>query len=274
MDPQPVSRTPRQTTSWRWPLIGTIIAIAVSAFMDLIGISNFNVLPLIPLFFVLWYLQHLSRVEIGLTWGQLRDYALAVLYPLLALALIGLIAWLSGAATFGRINWASTVGNLVLQLVLTIAFAIVTEEGIFRGWLWASLQRAGVSEVRVIALTAVAFAAWHLPDVLLPTDFRPPAAQAPVYILNVVAIGIIWGLMRKWSGSIVVTSVSHGVWNAFTYVLFGVGATTGALGIHNTALFGPEVGLVGLGVNVALAAVLWLGSNRGRAVQAMGMTGP
>ena len=269
MDPQPVSVSPRQTASWRWPVIGTLIAIAVSAFMDLIGISNFNVLPLIPLFFVLWYLQHLSRVEIGLTWGHMRDYGLAVLYPLIVLALIGLLAWLSGAATISTINWASTLGNLALQLGLTIVFAIVTEEGIFRGWLWASLQRAGVNEVRVLVLTAVAFAAWHVPDVLLPTDFHPPAAQAPIYILNVVAIGIIWGLMRKWSGSILVTSVSHGVWNAFTYVLFGVGSAAGVLGIHNTAVFGPEVGLVGLGVNLAFAAVLWFGFGRSRAVPAM-----
>jgi membrane protease YdiL (CAAX protease family) len=92
--------------------------------------------------------------------------------------------------------------------------------------------------------------------------------------LNVVAIGIIWALMRKWSGSIVVTSVSHGVWNAFAYVLFGVGSTTGALGIHNTAVFGPEVGLIGLGVNLAFAAVLWLGFSRSRAAQAMEMMRP
>ena len=31
---------------------------------------KFNALPLIPLFFLFWYLQHLSRVEIGLTWGH------------------------------------------------------------------------------------------------------------------------------------------------------------------------------------------------------------
>ena len=261
-------------SSWRWPVIGTLIAIAASAFMDAIGISNFNVLPLILLFFLLWYLQHLSRIEIGLTWGRLQNYGLAVLYPLLVLAVVGVIAWLSGATRFGAINLADTLGNLALQLALTIVFAIVTEEGIFRGWLWASLQRAGVSEMRVLVLTAVAFAAWHIPDVVLPTDFRPPAAQVPIYLLNVVAIGIIWGFMRKWSGSIVVTSVSHGVWNAFAYVLFGVGTTTGALGIHNSAVFGPEVGLVGLGVNLVVAAVLWLGVSRGRAAPAMEMTRP
>lgn len=258
--------TPVVRSSWRWPLIGTLVVIAASAVMDAVGISNFNALPLIPLFFLFWYLQHFSRADIGLAWGRRRDYALAVLYPLLALTLVGLIAWAGGATNVKTIDWGNVLSGLATQLVLTIVFAIVTEEGIFRGWLWASLQRAGVTEVRVFVLTSVAFAAWHIPDTILPTDFRPAAAQAPIYIANVLVIGFIWALMRGWSGSIVVTSVSHGVWNSFAYVLFGVGPTLGALGIHNTAVFGPEIGLVGLGINLAAAAVLWVVYRRSRAI--------
>ncbi len=94
----------------------------------------------------------------------------------------------------------------------------------------------------------------------------------PIYILNAAVIGVIWALMRLRSGSIVVTSVSHGVWNGLAYVLFGFGTTLGALGIHNTGVFGPEVGLVGLALNVAFAAVLWLAFSRGRALKAVAMT--
>ena len=96
----------------------------------------------------------------------------------------------------------------------------------------------------------------------------PPLAQVPIYIANAAVIGFIWALMRQRSGSIVVTSVSHGVWNGLVYGLFNTGTTLGALGIHNTGVFGPEVGLVGLALNLAFAAVLWLGLgfNRGRAI--------
>ena len=76
-------------TSWRWPLIGALVAIAASAVMDAIGISNFNALPLILLFFLFWYLQHLSRADIGLAWGHRRDYALGVLYP----AVLAAVLW-------------------------------------------------------------------------------------------------------------------------------------------------------------------------------------
>ena len=41
------------------------------------------------------------------------------------------------------------------------------------------------------------------------------------------------------------------------YVLFGFGSHTGSLGIRNTAVFGPENGLLGLGLNLLFARVLW-----------------
>ena len=119
----------------------------------------------------------------------------------------------------------------------------------------------------VLVWTSLAFAAWHVSTALLPTAFYPPLAQVPIYIANAAVISFIWALMRQRSGSIVVTAVSHGVWNGLVYVLFGLGTTLGALGIHNTRVFGPEVGLVGLALNLAFAAVLWLGLrfNLGRA---------
>jgi membrane protease YdiL (CAAX protease family) len=252
----------------RWPILGTLLAIAATTVMDAVGLSNFNTFPLIILFFGFWYLQRLSRVAVGLSWGRWRDYALAILYPVLVLGLIGLIAALSGALTRTATDWGNTMAMLAVSILVTILLAIITEEGFFRGWLWASLRRAGITEEWVVVWTSVAFAAWHLSTALLPTDFRPPLAQVPLYILNAGVIGVIWGLMRQRSGSIVVTSVSHGVWNGLVYTLFGVGSTLGVLGIHNTAVFGPEVGLVGLALNLVFAAVLWLTYRRSRTSKA------
>jgi hypothetical protein len=124
--------TPAPRSSWRWPVIGTLVVIAASAVMDVVGVSNFNALPLIPLFFLFWYLQHFSRADICLAWGRRRDYALAVLYPAVALTLVGLIAWVGGATNVKAIDWGNILINLATQLVFTIVFAIVTEEGIFR----------------------------------------------------------------------------------------------------------------------------------------------
>jgi len=94
--------------------------------------------------------------------------------------------------------------------------------------------------------------------VVLNTGFNPPLAQVPVFIINAGVIGMIWGLLRWASDSIIVTSVSHGLWNGGAYVLFGFGSKPGALGIKNTAMYGPEVGLLGLALNVTFAVVLWV----------------
>jgi membrane protease YdiL (CAAX protease family) len=198
----------------------------------------------------------------------------AVCYPALVLALAGLVAWLSGAVTLAATDWAKTVPMLVTAILANGLGALVTEEGVFRGWLWASLQRAGVTERGLWVWTSLAFAAWHVSTALLPTQFHPPLAQVPIYLANAAVIGFIWALMRQRSGSIVVPSVSHGVWNGLVYVLFGVGPTLGALGIRNTGVFGPEVGVAGLALNLAFAAVWWRGVNRGRALEAVAMTRP
>ncbi len=242
--------------------IGAFVAIACTTTMDAVGLSGINVFPLISLFFLFWYLQGLSRVDIGLTLGRDRDYGLAVLYPAVVLLLVGLIAWLAGAVSLGALDWAKTLISLAAMVVITIVLAIFTEEGLFRGWLWACLQRAGVSARGVLIWTSVVFAAWHASTALLPTAFHPPLAQVPIYLLNAAVIGLNWALMRQRSGSIVVTSVSHGVWNGLVYTLFGVGPTPGVLGIHNTAVFGPEVGVVGLVLNIGFAAILWSRLNR------------
>jgi hypothetical protein len=64
-------------------------------------------------------------------------------------------------------------------------------------------------------------------------------------------------MLRLLSGSLVVASVSHGVWNGLAYVLFGFGTQLGTLGISNTVIYGPEIGVLGLLLNVGVAAVLW-----------------
>jgi membrane protease YdiL (CAAX protease family) len=122
--------------------------------------------------------------------------------------------------------------------------------------LWASLERAGQKPGWVLVWSSIAFSLWHLSAVALKTGFDLPARQIPVYMVNAAVIGAIWGLMRSISGSVVVASVSHGVWNGGAYVLFGFGTKVGALGVQETAVYGPEVGAIGLLLNL-FAAALW-----------------
>jgi hypothetical protein len=76
-------------------------------------------------------------------------------------------------------------------------------------------------------------------------------------MVNATLLGLIWGMMRQVSGSVIVASVSHGVWNGFAYALFAFGTKVGALGVKESWVYGPEVGWVGLALNAAFAAGLW-----------------
>jgi CAAX protease family protein len=253
-------------------LAGLALAIAITTTMDATGLSAFSSLPLLPLAAIFVLLQRQSRREIGLTLARASDYGLALFHCVTVIGVLALGAALAGAADLGHMNVAKTCLNVGLVGGTTVLVALLTEEGFFRGWLWAAFARLGWSERAILVATSLGFAAWHISAATLAAGYRPAPAQVPVFLLNALALGLIWGMLRLRSGSIVVTSVAHGVWNGLAYGLFGFGERVGGLGIHRTALFGPEVGVLGLALNVAFAIALWLAGSRLRAVTTPRMT--
>lgn len=241
----------------RGPILGVIIAIAANAGMDAIGLSDLSFASLFPLMLVFWAVQRLPRKNMGFSFGGWRQYGLALLQPALVIGVIALVCLISGVVDVSKTNWLTVRNDFLFTAAISIPLAILTEEGFFRGWLYGSLQRAGLSEGRIMIWTGIAFSLWHIPAVTMNTEDALPLAQVPVLLMNAVVIGATWGLLRSISGSIIVTSVCHAVWNAGVYVLFGFGTTVGALGIKQTAIYGPESGFLGLAVNLALGIVLW-----------------
>ena len=237
--------------------LGMLAAIGITTSMDATGYAMFSALPLFPLALVFWVWQRLSKAEMGLCRGNLQGYGLALLYPALVLGVTTVIAFLAGAVDISAGNWKKAGINMLLGSSIGSLMVLLTEEGFFRGWLWASLKRAGQSETRILIWSSVLFMFWHVSAVTLETGFDLPLPQIPVYLINVVLLGWIWGMLRLLSGSALTASVSHAVWNAFAYELFGFGEKTGALGIERTDLYGPEVGVLGLVLNLLFAVGLW-----------------
>ena len=241
------------------PWLGVALAIAITTTMDATGLSDFSALPLLPLTLLLWWRDRMSPRALGLTRGPARAYLLAVVYPVLVMAPLAALAAAAGAADLAQVEWGKAWTNVALVGGSTILAAMLTEEGFFRGWLWASLAGTGRTPAAVLAWSSAAFSLWHLSAVALDTGFDLPAPQIPVFLANAALLGAAWGLLRSLSGSLVVASVSHGVWNGLAYALFGFGDRVGAVGIADTAIYGAEAGVLGLALNAAvvLALLAW-----------------
>lgn len=239
------------------PLLGVAVAIGITTTMDATGLSVFSALPLFPLAGLFWYLGKYSRHEMGLVRGSGEGYVWAVIYPLAVPGLLAAAAFASGAVDLSGAEWGKAGRNITLMAVTGVLGTLLTEEGFFRGWLWAGLKRAGRSDRSILVWTSLIFSLWHLSAVVLDTGFAPPAEQIPVFMVNAALLGLNWGLMRRLSGSALAAALSHAVWNSLVYVLFGFGEKAGELGIAQTGMFGPEVGILGLLGNGLFALVLW-----------------
>jgi membrane protease YdiL (CAAX protease family) len=206
---------------------------------------------------VFWAMTRLSRREMGLRWGAGRYHRIAVVYPVAAMAVLAAVALLSGHAVLAEAFTTKTAGRLALMFGATLAGALITEEGFFRGWLWGSVERSGVSAKGALIWTSIVFMLWHVPTATMQADYKPEPALVPIYLANVVLLGMIWGIMRAASGSILVPTVSHAVWNAFAYVYYGYGPKTAALDISWVGMFDPERGVLGLIVNSIALLFFW-----------------
>lgn len=243
--------------TFRPALFGFLAALAITTTMDATGYSAFSALPLFPLTGLFWFLQKFSRKEMGLSWGNPQGYLLALAYPAIVFGLIGIGAAMTGAVDTSQADWNKTFLNIFLMSSTGVLATLLTEEGFFRGWLWAALKRAGQSDSRVLIWTSLAFTLWHVSAITLETGFDIPAKEVPIYLVNATLIGLIWGMLRMATGSVVVPALCHAVWNGFDYPLFGFGEKYGALGIEQTHIYGPEVGLLGLVLNLLFATTLW-----------------
>ena len=115
-----------------------------------------------------------------------------------------------------------------------------------------------MSQKKTLLLTSLFFILWHVSAVLADTEFGLPIENIPIYLTNGFMIGLIWGLMRLISGSLLVPTLAHAVWNTLIYFLFGYGEQAGVLGLSNTVIFGPEVGIIGLIANGLFLYWLWI----------------
>lgn len=114
----------------------------------------------------------------------------------------------------GLADWA------ILALVAAILVPLA-EELLFRGILQESAQRA-LGAIPAAIVVGLIFAAAHF---------------EPWYLLPLSVIGIVLGLARLATGSVIATAIVHGSYNLGALLIAELGSTEGAAGPLGTGLF-------------------------------------
>lgn len=241
-------------------LIGYVLVMICSTLAPIIfSNEQLQALIIFPIILILAYWTKMNGKELGLEFGKLRDYVWAILYPLSICLVIIIIALVTG--NLGEIKYSNEItGKIAYLFFYTLILAFATEEGFFRGWLFGILERDQINPKLILLLTALAFASWHIPLFFLNPGFT--WSMIPIYITGGIIGGVTFGLLRYISGSIIVSSFSHALWNTFVYILFGFGSSIGILGIKMTNIFSPESGLLGLAFGLVFMVILWVWTSK------------
>jgi CAAX protease family protein len=241
-----------------WPLIASVGAIAVSPLLLLTtGQGAFYNLWLAVMMIGLWAAQRLTRREVGIAVGDPGTYLIALAYVVGIIGCVALGAWAAQSIDLKDYSATTALRRLSLNFLATFVLALITEEGFFRGALWGSCARAGFSPAKTVIWTSLAFGLWHFAVPIIDPDFAQPLGKVPQYVIGSTAFGVAMGLLRLRSGSIIVPSACHALWNASVYTFFGAGGKTGQLGISDPSIWDPERGYAGLVLAVLAAVLLW-----------------
>ncbi len=236
----------------------TFVALAIvsTTILDATGLSMFSALTLMALIPLYWLVTRHDWRAWRLNVGRPADYGLAVLYPAFAIGSLA-VALLMTGAELADTDWPKVARSFAITAAATVVGSLITEEGFFRGSLFTAAERDGLTTGQSVVFSSLVFAAWHISWATLSEEGRVALPILPVYLVNAALLGAAWGLMRALSGSVLVPSLSHGIWNGATYTLFGFGSGSGLLAVENTLWLDPERGLLAIVLSGVYVAWLW-----------------
>jgi len=235
-----------------WAIIGSAAALILSPALAVItGHSEFYAGALLPVVGLLWIITPVNCRSLGFNFGNRQHYAIALFYPLSVMGVMVLLIGIFESIQVEDFQAGSFAAQFAFNFIAGIIIGLVTEEVFFRGALWALLKKKGFGPSHLILITAGIFSLWHLAVIFSAPEFGSefPVISIFLYLSNILLIGMIWGLLRFVSRSILVTSVSHAFWNALAYGFFGFGTGYGILIKSSNQFFDPERGIVGVSLN-------------------------
>ncbi|TAG81706.1 MAG: CPBP family intramembrane metalloprotease [Betaproteobacteria bacterium] len=145
-------------------------------------------------------------------------------------------------------SWKFSISS-ALAITLIILARALTEEILYRWILWSALSRIGFRIPALIVLTAIIFAAFHA--------WKLSSWVSWVYVFSA---GLLLGLVRFATDSVLLATLVHTCWNLASGLLYGmthvagIPETTPAVLCKTTGTIHP-LDLLGITVSVAAIAI-------------------
>jgi len=157
--------------------------------------------------------------DAGLRLGPLRWYSFALLiFP-------GTFGLILGVGVFtGWVVLSGTIGAFLTTVGLGLAPRLVfagLEEWGWRGYLEPRLAEMGVPDLRRHLMVGSIWAVWHVPYIITTSGYSDlsPWLLAPLLLTGVLVMAVVYGQLRKLSGSVWPVVLAHGLGNVFAYPL-------------------------------------------------------
>src|SRR5262245_35357399 len=243
-------------------ILAFILSAAVVPLAPVLGAGVTAVAMLTPLLAVLLMLLLVTRdgyaragwAALGLHRAGVRTWGLAVVLPLLILALSYGALWLTGVASFAM----PAGGGLAMQplnIAFTLLFVLGEEIG-WRGYLLPHLSALG--RRRALLLSGLLHGIWHLPVLLLTPYYHHagnPLIVMPLFLAGLTFTGVFYGQLRLTTGSVWPAAIAHTAGNSLSTAFTALTITASPLAFEY--LVGESGILTVIGLAVVAAWILY-----------------
>lgn len=145
----------------------------------------------------------------------------AILLPMFYIGIPGIILSICNPNTVSGEWKISLIINFVVSVLSNILLTLGEEIG-WRGFLLPKLAE-GIGERRALLLTGIIWGLWHCP-LLIAGIYLPGIStwyKLPMFLLVIIAVGIVIGILTLRSGSIWPAVVMHAVHNTLNQNVLG-----------------------------------------------------
>lgn len=244
-------------TEIKW-FLGIVIALSIPMefaiiYFRALGLAVFlMVVPAMAAFIVVNVFERGQKHRLNFRLCQVKYILQAIMIPLTYIGLPYLLYWAANPQTLEP----KPDKKFFLFLLICIPFSMITaiwEEIGWRGfWVPRMYQKYGLT--KTLLLTSLFWGCWHIP-VLASGLYMPgtPVSYAiPLFLINVMASGVIAGILTIRSGSVWPSVFLHSAHNGFDQMVFGA-YTVG----ENKMYFVSETGVITAVCSVLIAVFMW-----------------